>query len=98
MPTEETDFSVGLFFKEDFLMSEPLALTLQQASQVLNLSPRTVWGLAAKGLIPHVRIGVAGRGRLLFPKRELEEWLSRQAQRNLAEAEAAPSESAASIQ
>jgi excisionase family DNA binding protein len=59
----------------------PLALRLQEAAKLLNISPRCLWTLAKQGRIPCVRVG-NGRQRqlLLFPVDALRRWLEQQAQ------------------
>ena len=51
----------------------PLLLTEAQAAELLSLSPRKVWELAACGAIPCIRIHTAKRYRLI----DLEEWVNR---------------------
>ncbi len=58
-------------------MREPLAYRLKEVARILGLSQRSVWKLAHDGQIPCLRVGKA----LLFPVKELEEWLSRQVQK-----------------
>lgn len=50
----------------------PLLLTEAQAAELLSLSPRKVWELAACGAIKSVKIGALKRYR----KCDLEEWVS----------------------
>jgi excisionase family DNA binding protein len=47
VPDAAPDQSVGL----------PKLVTAPQASEILAVSPRTLWGLTASGEIPHLRIG-----------------------------------------
>lgn len=71
------------------MFDDVLALDLRQAAKALGVSVRTVWTLASQGRIPCVRIGGVGRGRLMFPRKALEEWLLQQtAQQALQRAEA----------
>ena len=51
----------------------PLLLTEAQAAELLSLSPRKMWELAACGAIPFVKIGALKRYRLI----DLEEWVRR---------------------
>ncbi len=51
----------------------PLLLTEAQAAELLSLSPRKVWELAACGAIPCVKIGSLKRYRRI----DLEEWVRR---------------------
>lgn len=51
----------------------PLLLTEAQAAEVLSLSPRKVWELAACGAIPCVKIGAVKRYRRI----DLEAWVLR---------------------
>lgn len=58
-----------------------LALRPREAAKLLGISPRTLWGLTApRGPIPCVRVGSGKRKTVLYPVRQLEDWLSRQAQ------------------
>lgn len=52
---------------------EALLLTLSETARLLQLSPRTVWQWAKDGKLPCIRFGRV----LRFPRRELEEWLSK---------------------
>ncbi|MFZ5768637.1 MAG: helix-turn-helix domain-containing protein [Bacillota bacterium] len=49
-------------------------LRAQEAAEILNLSPWTLYRLAREGRVPHVRIG----GRVLFRRSSLIAWLDRQ--------------------
>lgn len=51
----------------------PLLLTEAQAAELLSLSPRKVWELAACGAIPFIKISAIKRYRRI----DLEEWVSR---------------------
>jgi excisionase family DNA binding protein len=51
----------------------PLLLTEEQAAELLGLSSRKVWELAACGAIPSVKIGTLKRYRLI----DLQEWVQR---------------------
>jgi excisionase family DNA binding protein len=51
-----------------------LALRTRDAAAALGISERTLQELTATGRVPHVRIGRA----VLFPVRELADWLTRQ--------------------
>lgn len=51
----------------------PLLLTEAQAAELLSLSPRKVWELAACGAIPFIKIGALKRYRRI----DLEAWVSR---------------------
>jgi excisionase family DNA binding protein len=50
----------------------PLLLTEAQAAELLSLSSRKVWELAARGAIKSVKIGALKRYRRI----DLEEWVS----------------------
>jgi len=52
-----------------------LLLTAREAAALLRVAPNTVYSQAQQGKLPHVRVG----DRLLFPRRELEQWLVEQA-------------------
>jgi excisionase family DNA binding protein len=60
--------------------TDKLTLTAAEAAELLGVSANTVYRHALQGKLPHVRIG----DRLLFPRRELEAWLSAQAQASVA--------------
>lgn len=66
-------------------MHDTLALNLREVAQTLNVSPRTIWTLAFQGKLPCVRIG-AGRRRLVFRRKQLEEWLAQEASKQAAKA------------
>lgn len=53
----------------------PLAVRAKDAARLLGIGERQVWSLTSAGKIPHVRIGRI----VLFPIRDLQEWLSRRA-------------------
>ncbi|HOM19084.1 MAG TPA: helix-turn-helix domain-containing protein [Thermoguttaceae bacterium] len=67
----------------------PLALRPREAARMLQVSPRTLWTWTRQGLLPCIKIGRA----VLYPTDSLRRWLAEQAG-----GQAAPSESAASIQ
>lgn len=52
-------------------MNEPL-LTIKQVADFLNMSPKSVYRLAKKRLLPGVKVGASWR----FPQRELRAWLA----------------------
>lgn len=51
-----------------------LALRTREAAEALGISERTLQTLVSTGDIPHVRVGRA----VLFPVRELKDWLTAQ--------------------
>ena len=51
----------------------PLLLTEEQAAELLSISPRKVWELAASGAIPSVKIGALKRYR----RADLQAWVDR---------------------
>jgi excisionase family DNA binding protein len=51
----------------------PLLLTEEQAAELLSISPRKVWELAAAGAIPFVKIGTLKRYRTI----DLQDWVER---------------------
>jgi excisionase family DNA binding protein len=53
--------------------SETLAYNALELAERLKVSPRTIYDLVKRGKIPHARIG----DRLIFPRAEIEKWLSR---------------------
>lgn len=52
-------------------LATPLLLTEAQAADVLSLSPRKLWELAARGAIPFVKIGAVKRYRVA----DLQKWV-----------------------
>lgn len=52
----------------------PLALRTREAAAALGVSERTLQSLVSAGEVPHVRVGRA----VLFPVRELRDWLTAQ--------------------
>ena len=50
----------------------PLLFTEEQAAELLSLSPRKLWELAACGAIPFVKIGAVKRYRRV----DLEAWVT----------------------
>ncbi len=55
-------------------LTPTLALRTREAAQALRISPRLLSTLVAEGRIPHVRVNSV----LLFPVRELQDWLTAQ--------------------
>ena len=51
-----------------------LALRTREAAKALGISPRLLATLVAEKRVPHVRVNKA----LIFPVRELQEWLTSQ--------------------
>jgi excisionase family DNA binding protein len=51
---------------------EPIAVNLQRAAALLDISDRTLWSLTKEGKIPHKRVG----NRLLFSVEELRKFIS----------------------
>lgn len=51
-----------------------LALRAREAAKALGISPRLLATLVAEKRVPHVRVNKA----LVFPVRELQEWLTSQ--------------------
>jgi len=47
--------------------TQPLAVSIQEAGQLLSISPHTIRGHIKRGVIQHVKIG----RRLLIPMREI---------------------------
>ena len=62
--------SAGDLFDAMFAEEKEL-MTADELSDKLRLSPKTLYAWAAQGRVPYVRIG----GALLFPKRQIIEWL-----------------------
>jgi excisionase family DNA binding protein len=55
--------------------NEKITLSAQEASNLLGVSAGTVYRQAKQNKLPHLRVG----DRLLIPRRELEEWIAKQA-------------------
>lgn len=53
-------------------MTEPTFLTTREVADLLRVKERKVYDMAAEGAIPHRRV----TGKLLFPRVEIEAWLS----------------------
>jgi len=49
-------------------------LSVQEAAELLSVSPTTVYGLCRRKLIRHVRIGL-GRGSVRIEEQDLEDYL-----------------------
>jgi len=58
---------------------EPLSYRLAEAAAAIGVSERTLWSWAKTGDVPCVRIGKC----LLFPVRELQDWLSAKTQKGV---------------
>lgn len=52
-----------------------LALRPKDAARSLGVGARMLWTMTASGQIPHVRLG----RRILYPLRELQDWLTKRA-------------------
>jgi excisionase family DNA binding protein len=52
----------------------PMLLTVRQAAEALQISERKLWGMAAAGEIPRVRIGRSVR----YDPTDLRAWIERQ--------------------
>lgn len=61
--------------------SKPLALRPKEAAKSLGISTRLLYELNKSGTIPCVRIGTGKRRSVLYPVAELQDWLSKQSQR-----------------
>lgn len=61
-----------------------LSLRLDEASEALGISKRTLWQLAKDGKIPCVRVGGnGGRAMLLFPVEAIRRWLEERATKSV---------------
>lgn len=49
----------------------PLLLKAKQTAETLAISERKLWGMTARGLIPHIKIGRSVR----YPAAELGNWI-----------------------
>jgi excisionase family DNA binding protein len=61
-------------------VSSPLALRPRDAARMLGVSPRTLWAWTAEGIIPCVRVGTGKRKTVLYSVRDLQSWLTNQAE------------------
>jgi DNA-binding transcriptional MerR regulator len=57
----------------------PLALRPRDAAKLLGVSPRTLWGWTAAGLVPCARVGTGARKTVLYSVADLQAWLTNQA-------------------
>ena len=62
--------------------SSLLAFRPRDAAKALGISERLLWQLTKDGVIPCVRVGGGKRQTVLYPRADLQAWLSRQAARN----------------
>lgn len=58
---------------------EPLAVRPREAARLLGVSLRTLWSWTQRGIVPCVKVGTGKRKAVLYPVRELQTWLARQA-------------------
>jgi excisionase family DNA binding protein len=63
---------------------EKLALRPREAAKALSIGERLLWQLTKDGKIPCVRVGGEKRHTILYPVAELQAWLAREANANLA--------------
>jgi excisionase family DNA binding protein len=56
---------------------ESLLLSIREAARLLKISERLTWQLAKEGKLPTIRLGTK-RGRLLIPRKALEDWILNQ--------------------
>ncbi|WP_165603685.1 helix-turn-helix domain-containing protein [Planctopirus hydrillae] len=60
---------------------ESLALRPKEAAKALGIGARTLWAMTSpRGPIPCVRIGTGKRQTVLYPKADIQTWLSREAE------------------
>ena len=57
---------------------QSLVLRYREAAKVLGISRSTLEAWTKAGIIPHVRVGLGRRKRILYPLDELKAWLARQ--------------------
>ena len=70
--------------EENLPSGGPLALAPRDAARALGVSERTLWTYTRLHGVPHVRLG----RRILYPVRELADWLASRATRKTAAADA----------
>lgn len=58
------------------VVNEPLVYTIEQAAEKLQISKSKAYELARQNEIPTVKIG----GRVMVPRRRLDEWLNQQSE------------------
>lgn len=63
-----------------------LAMRPREAAKALGISPKTLWILTHEGQIPHARVGAC----VLYPVRELTDWLTKQAKAAVGALDSAP--------
>jgi len=57
---------------------DALLLTVPQAAELLQISRDLAYELVARGELPHIRLGMAGRV-IRVPRFGLEQWIAREA-------------------
>jgi|GEM_PF-1707673 len=57
---------------------DALLLTVPQAAELLQISRDLAYQLVARGELPHIRLGLAGRV-IRVPRFGLEQWIAREA-------------------
>ncbi len=57
---------------------DALLLTVPQAAELLQISRDLAYQLVARGELPHIRLGMAGRV-IRVPRFGLEQWIAREA-------------------
>jgi excisionase family DNA binding protein len=57
---------------------DPILLTVAEAAELLQISRDLAYELVARGELPHIRLGMAGRV-IRVPRFGLEQWIAREA-------------------
>lgn len=57
----------------------PAVLTLKECAVYLHIGQSTLYEKARFGLVPSIKLG----GRILFPKTDLEAWMSKEVKRRM---------------
>ena len=57
-------------------VASPLSYRPREAARLLGVSSRTLYEWTRAGHVPHVRVAPGKRAAVLYPARELQDWLS----------------------
>jgi hypothetical protein len=58
----------------------PLAVRRRDAARMLSISDRTLWDLTRAQIVPCIRVGTGKRKMVLYSVKDLQAWLTRQAE------------------
>lgn len=71
-PTTRNGRSAAEHAGEPIPPHQKLALSASEAAEVLSIGKRKLWLLTNQNAVPHVRLD----GRIVYPRHELQRWLS----------------------